>query len=196
MALIVLDRQHTGKPGQDDTGAWGDFNGNRKPEVMELEAILTGYYGFWCEVRLRELGHEVVVLSDGFYSDRHKRANAYQADAYIALHLNAGGGDYSLALHDYRSAAGKALAASITESWTKVLPVAKHHVKPTAPEGEFPRAYPCISGVFAGKPVAALVEPLFVDNPKHQQFLRDETKLHMLGYSIADGIHAWLATRK
>lgn len=192
MALIVLDRQHVGKPGQNDMGAWGDFDKDAKTEVQELEAILTGFYGLYCEVRLRELGHNVISLSDGFYSERHKRACLYGADAYIALHLNAGKGEYSSCFYDYRSTKGKLLADSIATEFKKKLPVSDALVRETKPDGQFPRPWGCINGVFSGKPVACLVEPLFIDNFKHQQFLSSESNIHMLGCTLAEGIHNWL----
>jgi N-acetylmuramoyl-L-alanine amidase len=195
MALIVIDRQHVGKPGKDDTGAWNDYDEDRTADVLELEAILTGFYGLWCEVRLRELGHNVISLGDGHYVDRHKRANSYKADAYIALHLNAGKGDYSLVLHDARSKAGPRLAACISEAFAKVLPTSRHIFEGTSPTARFPRGYNCIDGVFSGTAVAALVEPLFIDNPKHFAFLRDEKNLRVLGSALADGIDTWLKSR-
>jgi len=196
MPLIVLDRQHVGKPGQNDLGAWGDFDKDNKAEVEELEAIFTGFYGLYCEVRLRELGHNVISLSDGFYSERHKRACLYGADVYIALHLNAGKGSYASCFYDYRSSSGKGLATCIANEFKKQLPVTDSQIHETKPGGDFPRPYNCIDGVFSGKPVACLVEPLFIDNLKHQQFLSSESNIHVLGYSLAEGINNWLLQRK
>lgn len=195
MALIVLDRQHVGKPGKNDTGAWGDFDKDGQHDVVESEAIITAYYGFACEVKLRTLGHNVIVISDGPYADRHERAKRYKADVYVALHLNAGGGDYSLVLHDHRSANGVKLAKHISDAFAKLYPKMRHRVDPTGPNTAFPRGFPCISGVFDGKPVAALVEPLFIDNAIHQTYLMDPLEVAKLGQALADGIHSWLSSR-
>ena len=88
MALVILDRQHVGKPNNlDDLGAYSELS-------QEHEAHMVGRYMLEVEWTLRKLGHRVVTLSDGYYSHRHKRANnlfAKESGAciYLAGHLNA-----------------------------------------------------------------------------------------------------------
>lgn len=194
--LVILDRQHVGKPGHDETGAWGDFDLDGMPDVVEQEAIVTGFIAMHCEVRLRELGHKVVTLSDGRYADRHARAKAYGGDAYIALHLNAGRGRYGATFYDYRSKMGPVLAECIGLALKDAFdfPV---KVEKTAPTGtNYPRPFPCISGVFDGKPVACLVEPLFMDHPEHQQILAAVDGPQRIGYALAEGIHLYSEAKK
>jgi N-acetylmuramoyl-L-alanine amidase len=194
MALIVLDRQHCGHPGREfaDCGAFGDFDHDGVSDVVEQEAILTAEYGLACEMRLRELGHRVVVISDGTYAERHARAVAYKADVYIAMHLNAGGGDYGVCFWDHRSESGPKLAASIAAAFGKALPeLARVLARPTAPSGEWTRPYPCIAGVYSGRPVACLVEPAFLDRKEHRG-LFDAQGMDRVGKALADGIHAYV----
>lgn len=194
--LIALSRDHVGKPGFTDTGAHGDLDFDGLPDVVEQEAILTGFIGLHCEVRLRELGHKVVMLCDGRYADRHIRAKNYKADAYIALHLNAGRGRYGATFYDYRSKAGPVLAECIALALKDAFafPV---KVEPTGQTGcLYPRPFPCISGVYDGTPVACLVEPLFVDHPEHQAILTSPDGLQRIGIALAEGIHLWCTSKK
>jgi N-acetylmuramoyl-L-alanine amidase len=194
MSLIALDRQHAGVPSRAyaDAGAWADLDRDGQRDGEESEALLTPVYILAAETRLRELGHSVVVLSDGQYPDRHARVNAYKADVYVAAHLNAGGGDYGLAVHDARSAAGKALAASVVRSLTAACPELRRGV--VGDTVGFPRALACIDGVYSGRPVAVCYEPCFMDRQEHQGLLRPDG-LVRLGRALADGIDAWLRAR-
>ena len=59
MSLIILDRQHIGKPNNpDDLGAYSEIS-------HEHEAHLVGQYFLEIECTLRALGHSVVVISAG-----------------------------------------------------------------------------------------------------------------------------------
>jgi N-acetylmuramoyl-L-alanine amidase len=178
--LIALDRQHAGVPSR----AYADAG--------EQEALLTPVYMLAAEVRLRELGHAVVPISDGQYADRHRRTNGYEADVYVACHLNAGGGDYGLAVHDTRSASGKALAGHVVRSLTAACPELRRGV--VGDTQGFPRALACIDGVFTGKPVGLCFEPCFMDRPEHQVLLTP-AGLQRIGRALADGIDAFLRSR-
>jgi N-acetylmuramoyl-L-alanine amidase len=192
--LIALDRQHAGVPSRAyaDAGAWADLDGDGRRDVHEQEALLTPVYMLAAEVRLRELGHAVVPISDGQYADRHRRTNGYEADVYVACHLNAGGGDYGLAVHDTRSASGKALAGHVVRSLTAACPELRRGV--VGDTQGFPRALACIDGVFTGKPVGLCFEPCFMDRPEHQVLLTP-AGLQRIGRALADGIDAFLRSR-
>lgn len=190
MGLVVLDRQHVGHPSRDfeDVGVWIDRNQDGKREVAEAEGMLTAVYGLHAELRLRELGHKVVCMADGQYTDRHRRACHYKADVYLALHANAGGGDYGLVCYDERSTKGAVFAQDVADSLHKACPQLKVvHVKPASKDNEWKHAYNCISGVYEGSPIGVCMEPFFVDQTAHQGL-----DLRTVGYAIADGIHAYL----
>ena len=197
MALIFLDRQHAGKPGRKvgDRGAQADLDGDGKIEVHEREAMLTPSYLLHAETRLLELGHDVITLSDGWYSERHNRVNRYSdaysgAKVYIAAHLNAGGGDYGALFYDHRSSNGPKLAQKIALLMKHSFPELGGGVKiiPAKPNDWTRNALNTIGNV--GSPVAICFEPCFIDTDSHQILLTKEG-LARLGKVLADGIHAW-----
>jgi len=194
MAIIVLDRQHVGKPSHDELGAWGDYDFDGIPDMVEQEAIMTAKYGLAAEIRLRELGHRVITMGDGRYEDRHERAKAYKADVYVAMHVNAGKGDYGLCIYDSRSAGGKKLADLVSGDLLKQCPELSRTVAAwTAPTGSpYPRAWNTIKGVYDGKPVGLCFEPFFIDRPEHRQLASAEG-LARVGFALAEGIHRFLA---
>ena len=200
MAVIYLDRQHSGKPGRKvgDRGATADLDGDGVKEVHEREAMLTPRYLLACEERLLEYGHDVIPISDGWYSDRHQRVNEYSGgfpkgthQVYVAAHLNAGGGTYGAIFYDYRSRRGPELAARIASELRTVAPELSDVRSIAAnPENWTRNAWATIGGVV--QPVGLCVEPAFMDAPQHQDLLSSPEGLRDIGYAIADGIHRWV----
>ena len=185
-------------------GAWGDLDQDGRHDLIESEAIWTGFIALAAELRLRHLGHQVYPISHGRYQDRHKAANAVKADVYVALHLNSltGGtrsgqnGNYAAVFHDHRSKAenGPALAADIAAQLSE-LPVFGSRVRIWKARGDdwTKRAYSTIRGV--KKPVAICYEPAFIDLKAHQDAFFSPDKIGILGERLADGIHAWAQRR-
>jgi N-acetylmuramoyl-L-alanine amidase len=200
VGIVILDRQHAGHPSKtSDLGAWGDLDHNGHGSLWEQEAVLSAQYGLATEVRLRELGHAVIPVSDGRYSDRHLRANAYakaatgQRCAYVALHVNAGGGAYGLVLSDARSKSGPALATAVAAKLRAALPeLASVKTFGAGSTGDWVHAYNTIAGVYSGRAVGICFEPCFLDGP-HATELLSTTGLQRIGYALADGLHAWLS---
>jgi hypothetical protein len=195
MGLVIYDRQHAGQVAKvRDVGASADLDHDGVVEVSEQEAVLTARYSIAAETRSRELGDDVIVLSDGRYSERHARANAYAKAyagpcAYVACHLNAGGGAYGLALHDHRSARGQALADAVAVEWRAALPeLAAVHVRAAAPFGDWVHAYNTIAGVYEGRPVGLCAEPCFLDGPLAAGLL-SSAGLDRIGHALALGVH-------
>jgi N-acetylmuramoyl-L-alanine amidase len=199
MGLCILDRQHVGDPNNlKNTGASGDLDQNGRVDIAEREGMLTALYGLALEQRLRELGHDVILIADGRYSERHARANAYAKGypgkvAYLALHLNAGGGAYGCFLHDHRSTGGKRLA-NIAAQWIRgALPeLAQVHAFGAAPGEPWGRAFSTISGVYEGRAVGLCVEPCFLDGP-HAASLLSSSGLRRIGSALADAVHSYLS---
>jgi len=57
---IYIDVQHMGDPIK--KGRMGAAFGDK---ISQTEAFFTSLYAFWMGMRLRELGHEVINMSDG-----------------------------------------------------------------------------------------------------------------------------------
>ncbi len=72
--VLILDRQHYGKPNQNDLGAGADLDGDGKVELDEREANLTPLYIAAAKQLAEAEGHTVYVLDSGWYSDRHEQA--------------------------------------------------------------------------------------------------------------------------
>lgn len=195
MSVVILSRDHVGKPGHHDMGATFDLNKNKVIEITEQEAMLTGYIALAAEQRLRELGHAVIPISDGWYYQRHSRANTHamefpgEKSVYVALHLNAGGGDYGSVFHHYSSKPGRIMADYIADELSTECPeLTRTKVWGAAPGGTWDNAWNTIRGV--GKPIALVYEPAFMDNPDHAPLFKPGG-LVRLGCALADGIARW-----
>jgi N-acetylmuramoyl-L-alanine amidase len=195
MALIFLDRQHSGNPSRRSSlGAVDDLNNDGKKEIHEAEAIWTARYLLACEIRLRELGHDVIPISDGRYFERHDRANIYQKGGelgiYIAAHLNAGlsrgGIGYGAMFYDYRSTKGKDLAEQICNQLKIKCPELQNKAKAIRASSEdwTKNAFYTIRGVRA---IGICAEPCFIDSAAHKP-LFSQKGMRLIGEAIAEGI--------
>jgi len=198
MALIVLSRDHAGKPGnRGDRGATADLDGDGRVEQWEREAMLTPRYLLAAEAALLDSGHDVICISDGSYFERHARACTYRADIYIAAHLNAGGGDKGVAFYDRRSSRGKLLAGLIAAQLGKHCPELRQYTREecwddrSADTPWLWRPWSTIAGVYSGTPTGICYEPCFMDQAKHAPLLT-HAGLDRLGYALAEGIITWL----
>ena len=195
MMLVILDRQHSGQINRlNSIGAIADVDGDGEESIHEAEAFWTGYLSLALELELRQDGIHVIPISDGSYPERHARVNEYAARysgpvVYIALHLNAGGGDYGAMFYDHRSAAGADLADNIAEAMEKNLSEIRVVKKiPASPSDWTKNAYYTIKGV--NRPVSICSEPLFIDCDAHKQLLTIDG-IHRLGAAMAQGIKTW-----
>lgn len=191
MALVVLDRGHAGKgPGSGDRGASADLDGDGVVESHEREAAITPYYILAAELALLAAGHDVIVVSDGSYDARQRRAIGYGADVYVACHLNAGNGDYGLAVHNAGSMQGQRLATAITGRLRAACPELSRVV--VGDTVGFPRAASCIGTLATARPIGIVYEPAFLDRAAHQPLLRAGGEgLTRIGQALAEGIDAW-----
>jgi len=189
LLTVILDYQHFGKPGKNDKGAFA--NGKH-------ETDLTWKYIEAAKAELKSKGHRVVVLKSGYYGTRHRRAialagnNPERMHAYIACHVNAGGGDYSVCLYDHRSKNGIELADDVRTELGKAFPqIRRHLTKPASPVA-WTNGFNTIKGVFAGPSNLSGVcfEPAFIDNLKHQSCLTPDG-LERMGRALAAGCIAW-----
>ena len=190
MALVALDRQHVGKPGKPgDLGAKCKFWSTH-------EAYMTAEYLLAAEKELRRLGHDVIPISDGRYSDRHERFNNYASrymgpSCYIAAHFNAGGGDYGASFFDARSSLGERLAVRIKTEFNKEMPdLGRFRIIKSRPSDWTSNAFATIKGVWTGPACGICFEPAFLDNPWHVKLL-DSDGLQLMGRTLARAIDEW-----
>ena len=193
--LIFLDRQHVGQISHiNSIGAVADLDGDGEKSIHEAEAIWTGYLSMALELQLRQMNYKVIPITDGSYPERHARVNQYAAHyggqcVYIALHFNAGGGDYGAMFYDHRSGKGADLADQIARSMmTEISSLDSVRKIPASPEDWTKNAYYTIKNV--GSPVAICSEPLFIDNAQHQQLFNHEG-MSLLAHAMAKGIDNW-----
>lgn len=122
----------------------------------------------------------------GPYSRRHAAANALGIHAYIACHVNAGGGNYAAAEYMTGSpgqALGTRIGTAITHTF-RDIPSAK-----CVPLVRGARGAVCVEGVDRHIP-AIVLEPFFGDNPR-QQAIFEPQYLAALGVAVGVGIAAW-----
>ena len=211
--IVVLDRQHVGKPGKrlSDQGASNDLNHAGVIEAEERESAFTAMYLFAAEMELRRLGHQCLPVSDGLYSARHQRVNGYAAGrpsetwVMVAAHLNSltGGtrsgqsGNYGAVFWDHRSspANGPALAAAIGEELGK-LPELGANVRlwPARGDNWTKNAFSTIRHLGA-RVVGICFEPAFMDHADHRP-LFTASGMERVGQALARGLHAWDLNRR
>lgn len=180
MSFYVIDTQHAGKPSPSERRDRGGQLGDR------TEVWATRRYGLALAEALEAAGHEVVMISDGAYPDRHARVNAMRPTAYLALHLDAGlagRGDRGAVFHWPGSAKGLPLARSIAASVSVVTPweVSARSADPKVYEN----ARACMAGVQCP---GLVLEPGFMDGAIGRTWLLDENNLARLGRAIAGGL--------
>lgn len=220
----ILDIQHKGKPGKNDLGAAHDIDGDGVVEQWEHEANLTPIYAEHARAALVAAGVDVVILDRGAYSTRHKKAAELAEEwtgpvAYVACHLNMGGGDYGLVVHDYRSTGGNLLASRLRSSLLKRLRPELRRVingqtgpaeRPSneahalawdrmpryAGEQHWPRAWYTIQGIYKGPANLSGVcfEPCFMDSQAELCDPEGEG-LQRIGDALARGVLDWLKRR-
>jgi hypothetical protein len=198
--IVIFDRQHYGKPNQNDLGAGVDLDGDGTVETAEREANLTPLYYLPAKAALEALGHTVYVLDSGWYSERHQRAddiarnNPHELVAYLACHINAGGGDYAVMIHDTRSGGGKRLAEALAQAIADAdLPgVSRSLVRGASADNDWSRAFNTIKGIYSGPGniSGVCVEPYFLDKAAHQ-WLATPEGAQLLSEALVDGAVRW-----
>jgi N-acetylmuramoyl-L-alanine amidase len=200
--IVIFDRQHYGKPNRpNDLGAAIDIDGNGVIDNDEKEANITPSYYMPAKEALERLGHSVYILQEGWYSDRHSkantiaRANPNQKVAYIACHVNAGKGDYAVMIHDSRSGNGKRLANAVAGSIGSagnLEGIRRSLVRAASADNEWKRGYTTIKGIYAGPGNISGIccEPFFIDRPEHQ-WLASSQGGRALADALVAGLVAW-----
>ena len=147
----------------------------------------------------------VIWLVAGSYSARNKEANQIARDCpkkrvlYLALHVNAGGGAYAMAMHDAKSGGGKAAAGVLAAHMGELENISKSKVIACEDLGWTRRAHYCIKGIYRGPAniSGVLLEPFFIDSKLgvHDRF-RTSEGLAELGAAIGTGAVEYLGPVK
>lgn len=149
--VVVLDVQHLGKVSRPaDRGAFfaGKYEADINLEVAEKVKAKLTELGATAYILVKDTGRRMD------YQERHKFAKEINANLYLAMHLNAGRGNYSY--WGYISTNAKGLAEKFASVFYKNYGL-KAIIKKL---DTTTRGYICISGI---PDVGILCEPLFID---------------------------------
>ena len=105
---------------------------------------------------------------------------------YLAMHLNAGGGDYGAFFYHHLSNPGKELAASMAKSLGEVIHVKKQKAIAAKPDNWTKNAFYTIRNV--GRPVAICCEPFFMDT--HNDLLTP-FGMSQVAIGMVQGLDKW-----
>lgn len=186
----VVDVQHAFQPAKPkDRGSV--FTLASGAHVLEAQASATyaAAIAHWLTARgARVLTNEPANgLLVGPYWTRNRAANAWGAHAYLACHVNAGGGDYCRAEYMVGSK-GDALARAVGSAIVAGgFPVSR--TPQATPISRGMRGAVCIEAVDRFR-AAVILEPFFGDNPRHQAML-ETAQLELLGATIGLGVASW-----
>jgi len=177
---IALDVQHINKPAKPyDKGA----SYKRLTEAYAVEN-----YFRYTRALLEEDGHEVHSGFFGSYRDRHEQVNRYDFDLYIAGHLNAGKGKYSLVCHTTTAyPRTRKIAEILLDEFCERL----HTTKASTPIWELgpkDRGWSCIKHT---KCSAILIEPLFIDNVLHHEMIISGEATVKIAEAIREAVRRW-----
>lgn len=162
------------------------------------EAAAATAYAIAAGAYLRARGAEVLTNDPvrgqlvGPYSRRNLSAAALGVHCYVACHVNAGGGEYCSMEHVGMATSRTLLLGSdIASAVRAAFPVIRGSVFPPLMPGQ--RGAVCIERVAPGI-ATVLCEPVFGDNPHHQDALTGPG-LVRLGEAIGVGIARWWVLR-
>lgn len=198
---VVLDVQHAFRGGRHVRDRGAVFRRRSGLSVTEVELALA--YSATVAAQLRAQGAEVFENDPsggtmvGSYLERAMATRAIRAHAYLACHVNAGGGDYARcsyrvneppagdALHWSRVHLAQDIAGEIDAEFAMVRRAR------TIPLARADRGWVCIGHV--RPPTAAvLVEPFFGDRLEQlEELAASSERLAELGGAIARGVRLW-----
>lgn len=195
---IGLDIQHLGRTGKraGDMGAAPDLDGDGHAD--HTEALLTPRIALGALETLHEAGHYVFLFGDGDYHERHARADRARLHVLLALHLNAGRGDYGAFFYHPESPKrnGPELARCLSTAWAETAsdilgrPLECKAIRSSASDWTRNAHYTIRGLGRKTTPIGICCEPLFIDNPDHGP-LTTGGALHACGQALGYGILEW-----
>jgi hypothetical protein len=185
---VAVDVQHLYRPSHaGDHGSIFTLPDGTHVTETSLSVVYAAALALW----MGERGATLLVNAErtatlvGDYWTRNRQASAWGCHAYLACHVNAGGGRYAECAY-MAGGTGAALSAAILAS-----------VKARHPEISATRAVPlrhgergavCVERVYPGAGV--LLEPFFGDTAAHHA-LMPAPRLRALAESVGLGVVAW-----
>lgn len=202
--LFIASVDHAGRPrrGFEDNGASFDLDFDGIPDIhevsvnrwvaLQMEAFFTAHSAIT----------DFVIMSDSEYSERHKRANRYGADAYLALHINSHTRtdvNQGLFFYDHRTKAGNGdrLARLMADEWRPVAtellgkPLTVKALPTTLPAWKNPHY--TIKGL--KRPVGICCEPWFLSNPAHRRAFATPEGMKALAECYGRALLKWAQSK-
>lgn len=191
---IVVDVQHLYRPAKPlDRGAVYTLANGTRTDEASATLLYAASMRKWlaaqgASVLFNDPARGVLV---GPYSRRNREAFAFRANAYLACHLNSGGGAYGMA--EYM---GLGRGQALAEMFAARLPALEPRIATARAKAltTTERGAVCIREV-PGSCAAVLLEPFFGDYRPHQSLLAAPELHHlgeMFGHIVADW---WDASR-
>jgi N-acetylmuramoyl-L-alanine amidase len=187
---IAVDVQHLYKPPPHDQDRGAVFtlaNGTKVCEsqiaTLYAQALVTWLHSRGATVMCNDLLHGRLT---GTYAQRNLDAFHWGAHAYLACHVNAGGGSYCLAEYPAGTtggALGGSIGACLVDDFRELLS------SQLGPLTSGQRGFVCIGECDRSRP-AVILEPFFGDNPRHQALI-PAARLVAVGESIGEGVARW-----
>ncbi len=182
--IVFLNIGHTGRIVN------GRFNSDRG--ATSLDKSINEVDCVWRYVmKAREqLQCDCIIQSFGDYALQYRfadsiaKANPHDQVVWVACHMNAGGGDYGLVLHDARSMAGRVIAADLGMTLKSVIPTVR--VEGSSDTNGWSRAHKVIEGIYSlsNNLCGIVYEPMFIDG----RLTVDTGRLDAIGMSLAQGL--------
>ena len=192
---VAVDVQHLYREGQHagDHGSTFTLEGGGK--IAEAQAAVA--YAQALVAWLRARGAAVLTnepaagILTGPYSRRNAAALSWGAGAYLACHVNAGGGGYALAEYPL-ACEGQVLGDLIGAELVKRFREIRAHTTRALSPGA--RGDVCIEGCSKDAP-AIVLEPFFGDTPAMQPLFA-AGRLTELGEAIGEAVASWWEKRR
>jgi N-acetylmuramoyl-L-alanine amidase len=189
---VALDVQHIYRTGiyANDRGCRFKLAGGLTVWESQAATAYAAAAAAWLRARGADVvtndpAHQVLI---GPYSRRNLYASARGVAAYLACHVNAGGGSYcSMGTFGLARAGTLLLATEIAGAVRDAIPALAGSTFPLLKRGDrgavcIERTYPAVATV--------LCEPVFGDNPRLQDALTGPGAVR-LGEAIASGVAEW-----
>lgn len=175
--LVALDVGHIGKPVPiNDKGA--RYKNLNEADMVLLYAVIT-------RGLLESAGIQTILLCHTSYNSRHAFCKGTNVDVHLQLHLNAAKGSYSLiGYRDTHKHLCYPLARIMADEFEEILPVSKCTLLEMTPRD---RRIVCTMG---GIP-SLLVEPLFLDNDEHYDYILNGSGVEDIAEVITSSIVKW-----
>jgi len=181
---VAVDVQHLYKPTEDRGAVFRLGDGTTVTEA-HCATIYAGSIAGWLARRGADVltNDPVRRILVGRYSARIREASAWGANAYLACHVNSGGGSYARV--EYMAGTDVRLAQRVAGELLSAFPELKR--ADSYPLSPGARGAVCIAA-FPGS--AVLLEPFFGDTPAHQDMMA-APRLVFLGETIARAVADW-----